>query len=141
MSQAMIMDTKPETVEMNHVEGEEFGTRSTATPTNEAVHAGNNNDVVEKDYAVSTNLENGISGDLSPEHRDYLMARHGTTDLIPLPTMDPADPLNWPSWKVRSPTHRPVSQNKFKSRSFNIRDCMSHRWPGYLRVNSVVQQS
>ena len=97
-----IMESKPETVGMRHVEGDGFGTGSTATPTNETVHGGENNGVVEKDHAVmdGANLEHGIAGDMSPEHRDYLMARHGTADLNPLPTMDPADPLNWPSWKV-----------------------------------------
>jgi hypothetical protein len=39
--------------------------------------------------------------ELSPEHRAYLLERHGTVDLDPLPSMDPADPHNWPSWKVR----------------------------------------
>jgi hypothetical protein len=37
---------------------------------------------------------------LSKLHRDYLMERHGTLELDPLPTMDPADPYNWPEWKV-----------------------------------------
>lgn len=32
---------------------------------------------------------------LTDEHREYLMARHGTTDLKPLPSADPKDPLNW----------------------------------------------
>ncbi|KAI5306232.1 hypothetical protein KEM56_001744 [Ascosphaera pollenicola] len=36
---------------------------------------------------------------LSPEHREYILSRHGTLDLDPLPSMDPADPLNWPTWK------------------------------------------
>ncbi|KAI5291673.1 hypothetical protein KEM52_000100, partial [Ascosphaera acerosa] len=36
---------------------------------------------------------------LSPEHREYLLARHGTLELNPMPSMDPADPLNWPAWK------------------------------------------
>ena len=96
----MTMESKPETVHMRNIEDEEFGTGSTPTPTNEAAHFGNG--VAEKDHAkaVSPDVENGISEDLSPEHRDYLLARHGTTDLNPLPTMDPADPLNWPSWKV-----------------------------------------
>lgn len=38
---------------------------------------------------------------ISEEHVQYLLHRHGTVDLIPLPSMDDSDPLNWPSWKVR----------------------------------------
>ncbi|KAL6705131.1 hypothetical protein ACN47E_007236 [Coniothyrium glycines] len=36
---------------------------------------------------------------LSLEHREYLIERHGTADLDPLPTMGTADPYNWPVWK------------------------------------------
>ncbi|KAJ1713953.1 hypothetical protein G4B11_010183 [Aspergillus flavus] len=36
---------------------------------------------------------------LSDQHRDYLLQRHGTLDLDPIPSMDPADPYNWPLWK------------------------------------------
>lgn len=46
----------------------------------------------------ATNLSDGAN--LTPEHRDYLIKRHGTVSLDPLPSADPADPLNWPSWKV-----------------------------------------
>lgn len=35
------------------------------------------------------------AGTLSEEHREYLMRRHGTLDLDPMPSMDPADPYNW----------------------------------------------
>jgi hypothetical protein len=38
---------------------------------------------------------------LSEQHQAYLLERHGTLDLDPVPSMDPADPYNWPSWKVR----------------------------------------
>lgn len=41
-----------------------------------------------------------VSSHLSKAHRDYLMERHGTLELDPIPSMDPADPYNWPSWKV-----------------------------------------
>jgi hypothetical protein len=41
-------------------------------------------------------------GALSEQHRAYLLQRHGTLDLDPVPSMDPADPYNWPSWKVSS---------------------------------------
>ncbi|KAI0153601.1 major facilitator superfamily domain-containing protein [Pestalotiopsis sp. NC0098] len=34
--------------------------------------------------------------DLSDEHRAYLMDRHGSLALEPVPSMDPADPYNWP---------------------------------------------
>lgn len=43
------------------------------------------------------------STQLSKPHRDYLMERHGTLNLDPIPAMDPADPYNWPEWKVCSP--------------------------------------
>ncbi|KAJ5183876.1 hypothetical protein N7492_001492 [Penicillium capsulatum] len=36
---------------------------------------------------------------LSESHSAYLMQRHGKLDLDPIPSMDPADPYNWPRWK------------------------------------------
>ncbi|KAI2765558.1 hypothetical protein DTO012A8_9225 [Penicillium roqueforti] len=36
---------------------------------------------------------------LPKAHRDYLMERHGTLELDPIPGMSPADPYNWPEWK------------------------------------------
>ncbi|KAJ5091132.1 hypothetical protein NUU61_006002 [Penicillium alfredii] len=36
---------------------------------------------------------------LSEPHRIYLLQRHGTLDLDPVPSVDPADPYNWPRWK------------------------------------------
>lgn len=43
-------------------------------------------------------------GALLPEqHKAYLIERHGTLDLDPIPNHDPADPYNWPSWKVSQP--------------------------------------
>ncbi|KAJ5900072.1 hypothetical protein N7495_004816 [Penicillium taxi] len=36
---------------------------------------------------------------LSEEHKSYLIERHGTLDLDPIPSMDPADPYNWPARK------------------------------------------
>ncbi|CUM49414.1 uncharacterized protein AC631_05751 [Debaryomyces fabryi] len=36
---------------------------------------------------------------LTSEHHDFLMKRHGSIQLVPLPSSDPADPLNWSSWK------------------------------------------
>jgi hypothetical protein len=38
--------------------------------------------------------------ELSAEHRQYLLSVHGTIELDPIPSMDPADPLNWPALKV-----------------------------------------
>ena len=37
---------------------------------------------------------------LSRAHLEYLVERHGTSALDPVPSMDPADPLNLPTWKV-----------------------------------------
>ncbi|UPK95687.1 hypothetical protein LCI18_006622 [Fusarium solani-melongenae] len=39
------------------------------------------------------------TGSLSEEHKRYLLKRHGTINLDPVPYMSDADPLNWPKWK------------------------------------------
>jgi hypothetical protein len=52
---------------------------------------------VYEDACEDTNGDN-----ISVEHRNFLLQHHGTVDLDPLPSMDLADPLNWPSWKVSS---------------------------------------
>ncbi|KAJ5160758.1 uncharacterized protein N7482_007762 [Penicillium canariense] len=36
---------------------------------------------------------------LSEEHRQYLLARHGTLNLDPIPDLNDADPYNWPKWR------------------------------------------
>ncbi|AEO68579.1 uncharacterized protein THITE_2145700 [Thermothielavioides terrestris NRRL 8126] len=36
---------------------------------------------------------------LTEEHRQYLLARHGTLDLDPIPDMNDADPYNWSGWR------------------------------------------
>ncbi|KAF7346098.1 MFS multidrug transporter [Mycena sanguinolenta] len=36
---------------------------------------------------------------LSEEHRNYLLQRHGTLDIDPLPSMNDSDPYNWPKGK------------------------------------------
>ncbi len=67
----------------------------------------------------NNHLENGLAhtethatffdkediNNLTQEHRDYLLQRHGTLDLDPIPYFGDADPYNWPMWKVRHPEH------------------------------------
>ena len=38
--------------------------------------------------------------ELSASHKAYLLERHGTLNLDPLPSESPADPYNWPRWTV-----------------------------------------
>lgn len=52
-----------------------------------------------------TYLDREEAAHLSEEHRQYLLQRHGTLELDPIPLMTDADPYNWPSWKV-SPQYR-----------------------------------
>ncbi|KAF2755489.1 MFS multidrug transporter [Pseudovirgaria hyperparasitica] len=47
----------------------------------------------------STYIDDSSLAHLPQEHRDYLLQRHGTLALDPMPSMDPADPYNWPGWK------------------------------------------
>lgn len=51
---------------------------------------------------VSVNSDISTPGEvqsLTSEHETYLIERHGTTNLDPLPSADPSDPLNWPDWE------------------------------------------
>lgn len=47
--------------------------------------------------------EESVAARLPKAHRDYLLERHGTLELDPIPSMGPADPYNWPEWKVSNP--------------------------------------
>jgi hypothetical protein len=102
LATAHIMDDKQETPDDQHVEqnlAQEAET--TPAPGNETLHHEESSVVAEKGLDAE-GLENEPAENLTPEHREYLLSRHKTVDLDPLPTMDPADPLNWPSWKVLS---------------------------------------
>ncbi|KAJ9268914.1 hypothetical protein DTO212C5_5115 [Paecilomyces variotii] len=44
-------------------------------------------------------LEEKRDLNISLEHREYILQRHGTLELSPFPSASAADPLNWPSWK------------------------------------------
>lgn len=49
----------------------------------------------------ATYLEPDEISQLPQEHREYLLQRHGTLELDPVPDFGGADPYNWPQWKVR----------------------------------------
>lgn len=55
------------------------------------------------EMGIPTTYADVVSSRISKAHRDYLMERHGTLELDPIPSMDAADPYNWLGWKVRSP--------------------------------------
>lgn len=54
----------------------------------------------EVEYLTQTPLESEEIAALPQAHKDYLLSRHGTLDLDPIPDMIDADPYNWPQWKV-----------------------------------------
>lgn len=58
---------------------------------------------------------------LSKSHLDYLLQRHGTLEIDPLPSIDPAEPYNWPEWKVcfPNPSQIPMAET---IRAFLLRD-------------------
>jgi hypothetical protein len=60
------------------------------------------NEDLEHAATHGTYLDKDEATHLSEEHRQYLIQRHGTVDLDPLPTMGTADPYNWPTWKVNT---------------------------------------
>ncbi|KAI5958722.1 uncharacterized protein KGF55_005720 [Candida pseudojiufengensis] len=45
------------------------------------------------EYASSDDQPEAL--EISEEHKQYLIAKHGTYELTPLPSMDDNDPLNW----------------------------------------------
>jgi hypothetical protein len=55
---------------------------------------------VEKLGQAKTHIEREEVAMLSVEHRSYLLRRHGTLELDPVPGHGDADPYNWPTWKV-----------------------------------------
>lgn len=71
-------------------------------------------DKVDVNLLESTNCDRtatyaeSVGFHLPSHHRDYLMKRHGTLELDPIPGIGPADPLNWPEWKVS--LHYPLQQ-------------------------------
>lgn len=54
-------------------------------------------DVELRNYGTHLSAE---GANLPAEHREYLMKRHGTLELDPMPGHGDADPYNWPKWKV-----------------------------------------
>lgn len=52
--------------------------------------------------AHADHISTSSSTHLTAEHRDYLIRRHGTANLDPLPDPTDEDPYNWPKWKVRA---------------------------------------
>jgi hypothetical protein len=72
------------------------------TGSNESIQSKERGDDVEnlQHPTHATFYEKDEIAKLSPEHRDYLMQRHGTLELDPVPAFGDADPYNWPAWKV-----------------------------------------
>ncbi|CAK7229027.1 hypothetical protein SCUCBS95973_007078 [Sporothrix curviconia] len=52
----------------------------------------------EEEHQVEHSFAPEVEG-LSNEHREYLIARHGTCELDPVPAMSSLDPLNWSTSK------------------------------------------
>lgn len=66
-------------------------------------------ELVEQDNALIESRTQGDSNgfDLPPEHKQYLLQRHGTANLDPVPQPDDNDPYNWPYVKA-SPSAIPI---------------------------------
>ena len=80
--------SKPNTVE----HGNDSTSEDKASVDAEALRQANT-------HSTFIDANEGIDS-LSQEHRQYLLNRHGTLDLDPIPGYGDADPYNWPDWKV-----------------------------------------
>lgn len=67
---------------------------------------------VEQLTNVATYYNSHDTHELSEEHKAYLLQRHGTLELDPMPGYGDADPYNWSSRKVR-PAIRHSFLNKY----------------------------
>lgn len=90
---------------------EDLSTTAAVTPALAPVSAGAQKmsqatvDLVENSSNTLRNPETmqvdvPLDTSLAPEHREYLIHRHGTLDLDPMPGPGAADPYNWPHWRV-----------------------------------------
>jgi len=69
--------------------------------------AEHNDEALEQQPTHGTYIEKDQAVNLSQGHREYLVKRHGTLNLDPIPAFGDTDPYNWPQWKVcRSLLHR-----------------------------------
>ncbi|KEF58458.1 uncharacterized protein A1O9_06384 [Exophiala aquamarina CBS 119918] len=67
-------------------------------PTEHAEVAGKEEDLIKQAYpGVNIGAQ---EVQITASHKEYLTRRHGTCELDPLPSEDPADPYNWPRWRV-----------------------------------------
>jgi hypothetical protein len=53
----------------------------------------------ESKEGASFEIENPQISTISDNRNKYILMRHGTLELDPLPSSSPRDPLNWPTWK------------------------------------------
>lgn len=86
-----------------HAQGSD---RLSSSDFNDVVpQAKSDSEYVERLAQAHTHIEKDEIATLSEAHREYLLCRHGTLELDPVPDMGGADPYNWPAWKVIIP-HR-----------------------------------
>ncbi len=76
--------------------------------------AAHRNGHIEELAPVHTYIEKDELVEITPSHREYLLQRHGTLELDPIPDMGGADPYNWPAWKVRkfAPSYYPFGTDQ-----------------------------
>ncbi|PGH20374.1 hypothetical protein AJ80_03642 [Polytolypa hystricis UAMH7299] len=67
-------------------------------PTKEKDNNGESAESTDVEHSASDIGAGEVEG-LSAEHREYLLGRHGTVELDPIPKLGAADPYNWPTWK------------------------------------------
>lgn len=91
--------TIPETDEKSQTQRLDFANTNNKSPSLQAKDDAETLENVELGPRA-TYINTGAAAGLPQEHRDYLLARHGTLELDPIPDMGDQDPYNWPQWKV-----------------------------------------
>lgn len=81
-------------------------------------------------HGRAATYEESVAARLPKAHRDYLLERHGTLELDPIPGMSAADPYNWPEWKVS------LTSRKRRAKSTQTHDIPWNRTLMHQRIEN-----
>lgn len=90
-----------------------------------------------KTTTQATYIEPSHVDELSAEHRAYLLQRHGTLELDPIPGHGDADPYNWSTSKVSPLVHSRAYANGYSQKTINLLLVAFHAMMATFTASSI----